>query len=63
MPLYEYLCRECGQTFERLRRLSDQDGDPANPVRCPCGSTQVERIVYSRVAVQGTSCSPGAGGG
>lgn len=62
MPLYEYHCSECGQTFERLRRLSDQDNDPANPVRCACcDSPQVERIVYSRVAVQGTSCSPGGG--
>ena len=63
MPIYEYQCQDCGRTFERLRRISGRDDDAGNPVRCDCGSTKVDRILYSRVAMQGTACSPAAGGG
>lgn len=42
MPLYDYVCYECGDSFEKLRRMSDDDRD----VRCPeCGSGRVERIL------------------
>jgi len=48
---------------DMLRRISGRDDDAGNPVRCDCGSTKVDRILYSRVAMQGTACSPAAGGG
>lgn len=61
MPLYEYLCQACGETFERLQPIS-READP--PTRCVCGSEQVERILYSRIAMGRSSttsaaaCSP-----
>jgi putative FmdB family regulatory protein len=46
MPMYPFLCRECGHTFEELV-FSSQALDQ---VRCPeCGSDQVTKTL-SRVA-------------
>jgi putative FmdB family regulatory protein len=40
MPLYEYQCRRCDNSFEKLRRMQDADAD----LQCPdCGSEEVER--------------------
>lgn len=48
MPLHDYCCSDCGQTFERLVR-----GDTVPP--CPhCGSTRLERLL-SLTAPQGKS--------
>ncbi|HET9783803.1 MAG TPA: zinc ribbon domain-containing protein [Terriglobales bacterium] len=46
MPMYEYVCRDCGQQFERLSWTAA----PAAPA-CACGSRAVERIWFSRVAM------------
>lgn len=41
MPLYEYVCTECGGRFERLVSYVEADG-----VRCRrCGSGEVRRLV------------------
>jgi putative FmdB family regulatory protein len=41
MPVYEYVCKKCGECFERVETVSEHD--PAK-VRCPeCKSKQVER--------------------
>ena len=49
MPIYEYRCHACGQTFSRFFR-SITAAERAT-VTCPaCGSTEVRRRV-SRVAV------------
>ncbi|MGH9467814.1 MAG: FmdB family zinc ribbon protein [Terriglobales bacterium] len=45
MPIFEYLCQDCGKTFERLSWGSEQ-----TPT-CGCGSQKAERVWYSRVAV------------
>ena len=40
MPIYEYECTECGNTFSRLQSI----GASADGVRCPkCKSKNVER--------------------
>jgi putative FmdB family regulatory protein len=40
MPLYEYRCAGCGQTFEQLRRMQDADSN----LECPkCRSAEVSR--------------------
>lgn len=44
--MYEYQCGTCGTRFERLSRDTAAAG-----VRCNCGSNQVERIWFSRVAL------------
>jgi putative FmdB family regulatory protein len=31
MPLYEYLCKECGEEFEKMVRFSEANNSPACP--------------------------------
>jgi putative FmdB family regulatory protein len=51
MPLFEFQCEECDETFEELLRRSDE----ATQVRCPaCGSARVRRL-QSGFATVGTS--------
>ena len=41
MPIYEYVCRQCGEKLERLQRMSD---DPLTD--CPaCGEAQLVKKV------------------
>lgn len=68
MPLYEYVCEECGQEFEQLVRLGNAD----SAIACPtCSSIKVrkklstfatkargEAISFSTGAA--TSCSTGS---
>ncbi len=57
MPLYEYRCRECGKTFELLRRMQDADRD----LVCPeCESKAVERLLSTFASTGG--CGPARGG-
>jgi putative FmdB family regulatory protein len=60
MPLYEYQCEQCGKVFERLRPMTETAA--TEPVVCGCGSRNVERVLYSRVAVHGGSCATTAAG-
>lgn len=67
MPLYEYHCLACGETFEALVSLNNP-----RPVRCPnCGSEDVKKG-FSTFGVRGgsapsswssssSSCSTGGG--
>lgn len=58
MPIYEYRCRNCGNEFELLRRLSDSDDD----VECEkCGTRKVERLI-SAFAASGVSNDVGLSG-
>ena len=52
---YEYLCKDCGSTFELQRSMTDAEGD----VRCPAGHDQVRRR-FSVVAVSSSSASSGS---
>jgi len=57
MPLYEYRCRQCGKTFELLRRMKDADED----AECPdCRSPQSERVL-SAFSTGGGCVSGGSG--
>ncbi|HPE89134.1 MAG TPA: zinc ribbon domain-containing protein [Spirochaetia bacterium] len=41
MPTYEYECRACGYTFERVQSMSDE------PIReCPECGQQVRRLIF-----------------
>ena len=64
MPLYEYVCTDCGHRFEVLQRI----GEGSKGVRCPeCDSEQVERQLSTFAAgagsgssrSSGASCGPG----
>ena len=53
MPLYEYQCRRCGNSFEKLRRMQDADAE----LQCPdCRSEEVERQ-FSTFAAGGCGAS------
>lgn len=41
MPVYEYRCNSCGETFEILRSFKDEETE----VKCPkCGAGDVSRV-------------------
>lgn len=42
MPLYEYTCRDCGKTFEKLVASRERD---AGLMCADCGSKRVRRLV------------------
>jgi len=42
MPIYEYRCKECGEKFEKLVRLSTSTSE----IECPnCDEQKVEKLV------------------
>ena len=56
MPLYEYRCRQCGKSFELLRKMQDADGE----LGCPeCQSEDVERLLSTFAS---TGCSSSGSG-
>ncbi len=58
MPIYEYLCGECGERFAKLQKMSATPDETA----CPkCGSRDVARQI-SACAVGGASAGSPAGG-
>ncbi|BAL99881.1 MULTISPECIES: FmdB family zinc ribbon protein [Caldilinea] len=53
MPIYEYICVDCGLAFDHFWP-SIQVAEGAAPPPCPaCGGNQTQRII-SRVAVLGS---------
>ncbi|MFP3927305.1 MAG: FmdB family zinc ribbon protein [Desulfobacteraceae bacterium] len=69
MPIYEFKCRQCGNTFETLVFASDGDASP----ECPeCGTRETQRILSSFSCGAGggstfaqagsTACGPSSGG-
>jgi putative FmdB family regulatory protein len=60
MPIYEYVCIDCGEKFELLRRFSDAD----NKVKCvKCGKTNVLRAISAfATASSSGACAPSSSG-
>ncbi len=48
MPVYEYYCRQCAATFEKLRPMRDAEA----PAACPSGHVGAARTI-SAFAVHG----------
>ena len=64
MPIYEYTCNICSNTFERLRLMSQMDDE----TRCPdCGGQSPRQLSvfasFSTDANGGTMPMAGGGGG
>jgi putative FmdB family regulatory protein len=63
MPIYEYVCPECGTRFDVLRPMSQAD----QPTRCPHCQAEGARRAPSRVASFSKSAdgstAPVSGGG
>jgi putative FmdB family regulatory protein len=52
MPIFEYLCQDCGTKFEKLVRGDSPD------VLCPgCGEKRVEKQLSTFAAHSGTTAS------
>ncbi|WP_181775850.1 FmdB family zinc ribbon protein [Amycolatopsis pittospori] len=61
MPTYAYRCRECTETFELLRPMSESSA----PASCPEGHEDTVKLLTT-VALTGSSSGPApvpAGGG
>jgi putative FmdB family regulatory protein len=58
VPRYEFRCRECSDTFEVNRPMSESS-EPAN---CPAGHSDTVKLL-STVAFAGSSRGGGGGGG
>jgi len=62
MPIYEYRCLDCGETFELRRSVNADDVG----VKCPkCGVARFQKIVSVFTAPGGGSgdnCSPFSSG-
>ncbi len=59
MPIYEYRCRKCEKTFEKIQKV-DEDGDT---LKCPsCGAEKPEKILSrfssTKEAESAPSCGP-----
>ncbi len=52
MPIYEYVCKDCGKKSEILVRAND------TALRCECGSTKMEKV-FSTFAVSESASSLG----
>ncbi|OGG99535.1 MAG: hypothetical protein A2600_08635 [Candidatus Lambdaproteobacteria bacterium RIFOXYD1_FULL_56_27] len=59
MPLYEYQCPSCGQSFTELRKHDEKD----RPLSCPhCGKEVSNRLVTAS-ALGGSEGTAGRGAG
>ena len=49
MPVYDYACKDCQKTFERILTLHEHDSEE---MRCPeCGSKNIEQEAAAFYAV------------
>ncbi|MGF1633192.1 MAG: zinc ribbon domain-containing protein [Phycisphaerae bacterium] len=64
MPIYEYLCRDCGHRFEKLQRT--MSGPTTEPCAA-CGKKQAVKVLSSfAVSAEGAGAKqpvPAGGGG
>ncbi len=60
MPIYEYICKDCGAKFEAIRSMKDADA----PIICKkCLSTQTQRAISMCYASsEGRSLTSSSGG-
>ena len=61
MPIYEYLCEDCGETFEKMVRFSEADLAPACP-KCTSKDThkKMSRIASLNASSAGSTSSSGS---
>jgi putative FmdB family regulatory protein len=60
MPIYEYLCKDCGQRFEMLRMIKDAD----TPIPCiSCRGVRTQRAVSVFFAQSGSKVIAGGSNG
>lgn len=60
MPIYEYICQDCGKQFEMIRKMKEAD----SPIDCnKCYSQHVSRMISVFVSKSGENALASTGGG
>ena len=60
MPIYEYVCLDCGERFERVRTMKEADA----PISCAgCESQHTSRMLSLFFASSGGKAVAGSAGG
>jgi len=63
MPIYEYQCRKCGEIFEKIQRVDENE----DSLTCPlCGKEKPEKVLSSFSSAKGSesaTSSCGSSGG
>jgi len=60
MPIYEYLCKDCGERFEMVRTMKDAD----KPISCKtCQGNQTQRTLSVFYAQSGSKVIAGGSSG
>lgn len=58
MPIYEYECSNCDNSFELVRSINDNDKD----LKCPkCDSSEVKKLLSVFSSSCSSCASPGQG--
>jgi putative FmdB family regulatory protein len=60
MPLYEYVCNECGQPFEKMMRFSELNQSPNCPT-CAGTNTRKQISLFASSSSSSPSTSSGCG--
>ncbi|TAL35414.1 MAG: zinc ribbon domain-containing protein [Spirochaetes bacterium] len=59
MPVYEFICDECGNVFSEIRKIGDFSVGNCEK----CGSSRVKKMISTFLnATLGASCTPSGGG-
>jgi putative FmdB family regulatory protein len=58
MPIYEYRCAQCGQQYEKIRRVTERD----RPAECPKCKSPESELQISAFATGGCGAGAGRGG-
>ncbi|WP_018685705.1 FmdB family zinc ribbon protein [Actinokineospora enzanensis] len=58
MPTYEFRCRECGDTYDVNRPMSEA----SDPAPCPAGHADTVKLL-TMAGLAGSSTPPASGGG
>ncbi len=54
MPLYEYTCSNCGESFDKIVRFSEADQMPACPA---CGEKETRKKISAGAVIGASSGS------
>ena len=63
MPLYEYKCESCKETFEELRSVNDTDEVTCPKCEKPAKKQMSGFAVHSTGGAGAPSCTPSSAGG
>jgi putative FmdB family regulatory protein len=44
MPIYEYRCESCGDSYDKLKRLADADNEPCRTCGAPAERSRVNKV-------------------